>query len=314
MEIRKYEPSLKKEWNAFIRESRNGTFLLDRDFMDYHSDRFADHSLLFYDNTKIIAVLPANIKEGTLYSHQGLTYGGIIQAEKTSIAQIREAVILLVEYLKSEKIEKLIYKPVPHIYHRYPAEEDLYALFQAGAILKNRSVSSTIYLGQRIEFNRLRKRNIKKATELGFYVSDKNLLDEFWGVLSNNLKSTHGVNPVHTVDEIKLLHSRFPEFIRIFCTLTPDNNEVVAGMVVFETPTVVHIQYCSASPYGKQNGGLDILYEHVINGIFGNDNRFFDFGISTEYEGRFLNEGLIFQKEGFGARATICDTYELSIK
>lgn len=311
MEIVKYSPSLKEEWNAFIENSRNGTFLFDRNFMDYHSDRFIDHSLLFYDGGKLVAVMPANLKDSILYSHQGLTYGGIIQAERTSISQIREVVDMLIQHMKEEHIEKLIYKPVPHIYHKYPAEEDLYALFQAGARLHLRSVSSTIAPKQRKEFNRLRKRHIKKAEKLGFISHEQVLLDEFWIVLEENLKNTHGAKPAHTIEEIKLLHSRFPDKIRVFCTLCPEK-KVMAGMVVFETERVVHVQYSSANAYGKQNGALDLLYDYVINEGF-SDEKYFDFGTSTEDEGRFLNEGLIFQKEGFGGRATIYDTYELII-
>ena len=32
-------------------------------------------------------------------------------------------------YLKNKNITKLIYKVIPDIYHKIPAEEDLYALF-----------------------------------------------------------------------------------------------------------------------------------------------------------------------------------------
>jgi hypothetical protein len=39
----------------------------------------------------------------------------------------------------------------------------------------------------------------------------------------------------------------------------------------------------------------------------------FDFGISTENSGFFLNEGLLFQKESFGGRAIVYETYKLLI-
>ncbi len=46
--------------------------------MDYHSDRFNDHSLVFTRKNRLIGLLPANIKDEALYSHGGLTFGGII--------------------------------------------------------------------------------------------------------------------------------------------------------------------------------------------------------------------------------------------
>ena len=58
-EIERYTPAKKDEWDQFVRQSKNGTFLFLRDYMDYHSDRFADFSLVARDGEKIIAVLPA---------------------------------------------------------------------------------------------------------------------------------------------------------------------------------------------------------------------------------------------------------------
>src|SRR5690606_16173620 len=86
----KYTPSFYNEWNDFIKNSKNGTFLFHRDFMDYHNDRFEDHSLLVFKNEKLVAVLPANKKEGDLHSHQGLTYGGLILTEAVKLNQVVE--------------------------------------------------------------------------------------------------------------------------------------------------------------------------------------------------------------------------------
>ena len=42
--VRPYTPDEAECWNELVAQSRNGTFLFDRRYMDYHSDRFADHS------------------------------------------------------------------------------------------------------------------------------------------------------------------------------------------------------------------------------------------------------------------------------
>ena len=47
-EIVRYTAEKADEWNAFVAESKNGTFLFNRGYMDYHADRFVDHSLMFY--------------------------------------------------------------------------------------------------------------------------------------------------------------------------------------------------------------------------------------------------------------------------
>ena len=60
MKIIQYTPQLADEWDAFVKESKNGTFLLERRFMDYHSDRFSDCSLLLYEDNELVALFPAN--------------------------------------------------------------------------------------------------------------------------------------------------------------------------------------------------------------------------------------------------------------
>ena len=38
--IELYTPEQKTNWNVFIENAKNSTFLFNRDYMDYHSDRF----------------------------------------------------------------------------------------------------------------------------------------------------------------------------------------------------------------------------------------------------------------------------------
>ena len=59
--IETYKDSYKADWNDFIDSSKNSTFLFNRNFMDYHSDRFEDFSLMVYDKSELIAILPLNI-------------------------------------------------------------------------------------------------------------------------------------------------------------------------------------------------------------------------------------------------------------
>ena len=80
--VKKYTENDYAIWNDFIEHAKNATFLFHRDFMEYHKDRFEDYSLLVFDGEKLVAVLPANKNGETLYSHQGLTYGGLVYSDK----------------------------------------------------------------------------------------------------------------------------------------------------------------------------------------------------------------------------------------
>jgi len=310
MQIQKYSPADKELWDSFVRTSKNGTFLFCRDFMDYHSDRFTDMSLLFYKDGKLLALLPANEKDGYLYSHQGITYGGLILSDSIKTTQVIHLFEELAEYLKGEGISKLIYKPVPHIYHKFPAEEDLYALFRNNAVLHSRLVSSTINLSKKLKYAELRRRQIKKAQGQNIDVNETDNFDSFWQILNENLADRHGASPVHSLQEIKSLKQKFGNEIRLFCV--SHNGNIVGGCLIFETDMVAHIQYISATEEGKRSGALDLLFDVLINDMFPH-KKYFDFGTSNEDGGRYLNEGLISQKEGFGARAIVYDTYIISL-
>ncbi len=310
LRIEKYNAENKSVWDDFVSSSRNGTFLLYRDYMEYHSDRFADYSLMFFENDKPIALLPANISDDVFYSHQGLTYGGLILSSDIKTPRLIEVLTKAIEFLKENGVSKIVYKPVPHIYHRYPSEDDLYALFRANATLLSRSISSTIDLSCKLDYADLRKRQIKKAEKQNLVVCESDSLPEFWDILEQNLRENHQATATHSLQEIEYLQSKFPHNIRLFCTLK--ENTTLAGCLVFDTDTVAHTQYISASTEGKESGALDLLFDHLINKVF-NQKRYFDFGTSTENNGHYLNKGLISQKEGFGARGIVYDTYQIDI-
>lgn len=313
MQIIAYSIEYRQEWNRFNQQARNGTFLFDRNYMEYHSDRFRDASFLFYQKGKLVALLPGNLSaDGRIfYSHQGLTYGGLVLSHSLTAAGTLEIFDEFLPYLKQTYgTERVVYKPVPHIYHRYPAEEDLYALFRHGAHLQERKISSTIRMENRLAFTQSRKGGISKALRNGLECRETDDADGFWRVLEHTLQIKHGTHPVHTLEEMMRLKSLFPIPIRLY--EVRKEGKVIAGCVIYETEEVVHVQYISADEEGKALGALDLLFSRLLEDTYA-CTRFFDFGTSVEQGGWYLNEGLIFQKEGFGARATMYDTYIIEI-
>ena len=307
-EITSYSSERKADWDAFVCGSKNGTFLFRRDYMDYHSDRFSDHSLMFYLKGRLHAVLPANICGGTLYSHQGLTYGGLVMDCDAKAAEVCALFGELNDYLRAQGVRKVVYKAVPWIYSRYASEEDLYAIVNVcGARLASRDISSTIFLDRRLKFGELRRRCMKKALRAGVTVRRSDDVAAFWQILDNNLESKYGVAPVHTLEELQLLMGRFPDNIHLYMSYLGD--EPLGGTVVYLNGGTVHTQYISASPEGKRLGALDALFGELICNVY-SGYRYFDFGRSTERGDAYLNEALIFQKEGFGGRGVCYDTYE----
>lgn len=308
MEIRRYRREDKELWNSFVSKARNATFLFDRNYMDYHADRFDDNSFMFYHKGKLKAVLAANVAGDTLYSHQGLTYGGLLLDKKATVEDVLECFDSLNSWLRKNGISKVVYKALPWIYQQYPSEEDLYALtWKCKAQLISRDIASTIVIDNKLKFAESRKSGIRKALSLNIEVGESNDVDGFWHVLEDNLGNRYNAKPVHTASEMKLLMSRFPNSIKLY--VAKMNGEIMGGTLIYVTPQVVHTQYISASVEGKKHGALDLLFDYIINKVYANC-RYFDFGKSTEQGGAYLNEPLIFQKEGFGGRGVCYDWYQ----
>lgn len=308
MEIRRYRREDKELWNSFVSKARNATFLFDRNYMDYHDDRFDDNSFMFYHKGKLKAVLPANVAGDTLFSHQGLTYGGLLLDKKATVEDVLECFDSLNSWLRENGISKVVYKALPWIYQQYPSEEDLYALtWKCKAQLISRDISSSIVIDNKLKFAESRKSGIRKALSLNIEVGESNDVDGFWHILEDNLGNRYNAKPVHTSSEMKLLMSRFPNNIKLY--VAKMNGEIVGGTLIYVTPQVVHTQYISASVEGKKHGTLDLLFDYIINKVYANCC-YFDFGKSTEQGGAYLNEPLIFQKEGFGGRGVCYDWYQ----
>ena len=300
------------QWDEMVSRSRNGTFLHQRGYMDYHSDRFKDSSLVALHDGKMCSVLPANIDGDTLWSHRGLTYGGwLLPSKHFDTSVMVEVMDAAIAWMRDNGFKKLIYKPVPHIYHRYPCEEDLYAVFRHGGTLLETNISTTIDLTCPISLDRGNKSGANAARKAGIQVGESDDWSGYWQLLSSLLDARYGTRPVHSLEEILLLHSRFPENIRLY-TATLEG-ELLAGVVMYLSMPVAHCQYIGASPRGKDSKALTLLFDQLIKDSAEQGFRYFDFGISNEDHGRYLNEGLVRQKCRLGGRGIVYNTFEVAL-
>ena len=310
-DIVRYTPEHKAEWNRFVAQSKNGTFLFNRDYMDYHSDRFQDCSLMFYRERRLYALMPANRKGDVFQSHAGLTYGGLVMDEKTTAALTVTLFRELNEYLRANGFHHVHYKCIPWMYHQMAAEEDLYAMARTcNARLQERDLGTVIIQRNAVRWERVRRRALKRAVEAGLTVERSTDYAGFWQVLDDNLRTKYNSQPVHTLDEITLLASRFPDNIVLYLAKLGD--DILAGMVIYVSAQVARAQYSSATPLGKLLGAIDILYDRIVC----NDYRhlpYFEFGTSAMPDTNAINETLVFQKEGFDGRGICFDRYEWTL-
>ena len=309
--ITPYAPALRSIWDTFVDSARNGNFLFRRDYMDYHADRFQDASLMAYDGSRLVAILPANRVGDTFFSHQGLTFGGLIIGPKTTASAVCDIFTAVNDHLRAQGFSRAVCRVQPWTYASLPAEEPLFALSKVcRATLISRDIDSVIDLSRPLPFTELRRRGARKALRNGVDIAFSDDFPSFWTILSDNLRQKYDARPVHSLDEISLLRQRFPRNIRLcaaFC-----QGVMVAGTVLYISERVVKTQYISASERGKQIGALDLLFDHLImHSQF--SQQFLDLGTSALEYDNDLRLPLLFQKEGFGARAVCYDTYEWTL-
>lgn len=344
MQIVRYTRDKSQEWDQLVKESKNGTFLFLRDYMDYHADRFQDHSLMYYsDKGRLLAVMAANEKlavpsvstardhrsavgevQKILYSHQGLTYGGFVLSSHIHAAEVGELFSLTLSHLRTQGFTEWYYKQIPTIYHRLPAEEEDYWLWMHQAQLVDCSLMTVIPLhpanshlptpSQHPLCNLVsasKRNNSNRLLHQGYRVVYSAPIADFWPILTQNLQDRFGAKPVHTFDEISLLQQRFPQQIQC-CTVVSPTGEILAGTLLYLTDQVVKAQYTSASPVGKQVKALDFLILQLLHHFQETTSlQYFDFGTSMLADTTTLNEGLVLQKEGFGGRGIASRIYKM---
>ena len=310
--VRKYTSADYSAWNDFIAQAKNATFLFHRDFMEYHQDRFEDYSLIVEDEKSWIAILPANRVEDEVFSHQGLTYGGLVFKEDLKLEKVILVFESLMKKLYMNKLKKLVIKELPQIYFISFSDEMKYVLFLSESKLIRRDTLAVIDCSKELLFSKDRKEGVKRGLKNKLEVREENDFSLFWNtILIPNLKIKHKVKPVHSLSEIQFLKSKFPSEIRQFNVYK--GNELVGGTTIFESKNVAHSQYISGNSLKNELGTLDFLHHHLITEVFKN-KKYFDFGISNEEQGRKLNGGLSYWKESFGSQIVTQDFYEVQTK
>ena len=311
-----YDSARADEWDDLVARSVNGTFLHTRRYIGYHGDRFTDRSLVVTNpKGRLVGVLPAALVPGdttTVASHPGITYGGLVHDGSLRGEELLQALAEASAHFAAGGLTRFVYKAVPYVYHRVPAGDDLYALFRLGATRTRCDLSVSVDLAVAQEPNRNRRRNLDKARAAGLtVVSGPEWLPRFWPVLTENLRSRYGVDPVHSAAEIALLAELFPAGIECQAVLLGD--ELVGGVVLYKTGTVVHPQYSAATPRGKEVAALDAAFTAGIDAARAAGARYYDFGNSNEDGGRVLNASLYRYKLEYGGGGVPYEFYEVAL-
>lgn len=312
IKVIKYEEKFQTLWNEFNKTAKNSLFMFDRNFMEYHKDRFVDNSLLFFDcddesgRKDLCAILPSSLNGKQLISHGGLTYGGFIVDTKMKQHRMLECFEALRNYMKDNGYEQIVYKTIPYFYHTTPAQEDLYSLFVNNSKPLKIECSTVINFEYPIKLPKGRKAQISRAKRECVEVIESEDFNTFIDLENLVLSEKHQTKAVHTAAELQLLKNRFPENIKLYAAIK--DGIMIAGSVIFIYDHVIHTQYLAANELAREIGALDLTISTIIDN-YKDTKQYLDFGISTEEAGRVLNNGLISQKESFGGRTIVYQTW-----
>lgn len=293
-------------WNEFVANAKNATFLFHRDFMEYHQDRFDDFSLMVFDEkNKLKAILPANRVGNILYSHQGLTYGGIVFEKNHNPINTSNIIDSILVFLKEALFTTIFIKSTPIFYHKSNAAELDYFLFQKGATIENREMNLAIDLRKDWKLSKSKLKHFKKVQTKLDLVEEFDF-NPFWSqVLTPRLFEKYDTKPVHTLDEILYLKEKFSTNIIQYSAYF--EGEIVAGITIFKNDKVVKSQYGAITKVGEKLRALDFLFISLIEKYKNQDYFFFDMGTVLH------NEGLLNQKIELGCDVFTNDHYSLKI-
>lgn len=304
--VKQYQSEDAVIWNEFVANAKNATFLFHRNFMEYHSDRFHDFSLLIFDEKQNLkAILPANRVGDTLFSHQGLSYGGLVFEKKHNpilTSKIMDAVCL---FLIENEFKEVQIKIIPIIYSELSTQEFDHYLFNSGATLSNREMNLIIDLRNSWNLSKSKLKHFRKS-DPNLEIREENDFSMFWEkVLTPRLSEKFNTKPLHSLNEIQYLKKKFNSNIMQFSVYFDE--ELVAGITIFKFGNVVKSQYGATTNTGEKLRALDFLFINLIEKFRDEEFYFFDMGTVTN------NEGLLNQKVELGCSVYNNDFYTLQL-
>lgn len=318
--VNRFCAEFENEWDDFIVSSVNGTLMQERKFLNYHPiDRFLDHSLIFREGKRIIAVLPAAEvqqadKSMILISHPGASHGGLIIAPTLSTKRSLELVEAFVEYCAKTGFDYIRLKPVPRIYHRGLSDQLDFALRFSGFKIEYTELATALELKNREEpflksvMCPAAFRDYRRALKSGLAVVEDADLDDYWPILESKLMLSHNAKPTHALEEIKLLKTLYPDRIKLFAAYA--GAKPAAGVLAFLlNERVINCFYIAHDDYYQHMRPLNLIFGYMMEWGRKNSFLYLDWGISTEGKGSSVNAGLFRFKEGYGGHGVLRECY-----
>ena len=292
MQIVKYKESYEKTWDDFVAKSKNGNVFHTRKFLNYHKDKFVDHSVLIYKKDKLLALFPAIEYDGKIISHRGSTYGGLLVKTNNKLNDTLKIWKEVINYYQ----KTIEFRKCEYIFDRFPSQEVEFGAKHLGFSCVHEELSTCLDL-HHIKLSERRKRAIKKCKDLKIVFDDLDY-ETYHKVLTKNLEKFDST-PTHTLKEMEYLKELLPENYYLV-TIYVDNTMIAGIWLVLATDKTAHTFYIAQDYRYSEHQPLSCLVRYIIDYLKENGFTYLNFGISTEDGGNYINEGLFEFKESFG--------------
>ncbi len=298
-------------WNSFVERTNSTTFLFHRDFMQYHASRFQDFSLLVFKNDVLISILPANKVDDKVYSHQGLTYGGLFTYKEITKEELKSAIKIVVSFLRQSEINAIVIKEIPRIYSKDRGV--IWDILKENNYAQEISSQKLLCVDyQDFKIHKTKLKHYRRALKNGLEIRLENSFSSFWNdVLIPRLKNRYNATPVHTLGEIEYLYSLFPKNILQYNAYLDE--QIVAGITIFDKGDVVKSQYGATTDLGEETYAMDFLFVHLVNLFKERRKCFFSMGTVTDSSDLGYNPGLLKQKMEFGCKEFSFQYFEIKL-
>jgi hypothetical protein len=330
LEIKRSEEIDQRDWDELIFDPMsNGEFVNSMQYLSYHPEgRFTDASVAIVDadTNTVKSVFPAasDRSRHSVVSHPGTTFAGMIyNLRNLSIEELENHIDLLISHYREQGFLKLEMRLPSIAYHNQPEAKLIFLLLQKKFQIKGSHLINAIKLEKihneedLIKQYLIKRRNrIKKTLNLQTLKFEKweKIEPSVWDHLSDHLIQKFGTGPTHSLDEINILCSKFPEQIVPYGVTEKETNQYGALGLIFKYKQVFHTQYLDtnfelSTPYPNF-----FLIHHLILTAVEEGYSVFSFGASTEKWGSVLNKGLFRYKDEFGGGSILLTRLVLDLE
>ena len=236
--VHRYSPEFRQEWEAFVRNSNNGTMFQLQSFLDYHDEgKFLFHHLMFREKGQLVAVLPGGFfKNDTeaYWSPIGASYGSIVTGDEP-FERCLAIVDALMDYCRRENFREIFLIPPPLIYSKNYSQHTEYAMLYRKFDFELHYISHAIELkhGDKFldHFDKTARKNIRKILrEETISIRESDDYETFYRILVEN-KARHNTKPTHSLEDLQKLRTLLPDNLKLY--LVYHGETAIAGSLLF---------------------------------------------------------------------------------